>query len=394
MKKIIISIVCLLALALPSDISAKGKQGKGSSDILYGPWVTNVTPTSFTVIWRTKGETLAWLEYAPDDESNFYAQERPRLYQSVSGRRMAGDFHSITVKDLPQGSTWRYRVGGKKVTDASNAYRIVYGGEYADRIVHSVRTLSSETTSCRFSMVNDMHFKDDFYTSLTKDIDPKKDDFILLCGDIISFGDALDTLIKHTFQPIAHICGDLPVVFARGNHEGRGKEWYKTPMAFPSTTGEFYYTFRCGPVAFIVLDAGEDKPDSDPEYSGYAEFDAYRQAEIEWMKTAVKDPEFASAPFKVCLIHIPTLCDKGSWYTQRQINREFNPILNEAGIDLMLSGHHHKYMLREKGACGNDFPIFVNSNEERLDFEADAHKISVKTFTQDGTLTHSLEIEK
>lgn len=385
-------IVLLAALLLSMSAGAKGKVDKDPDDILYGPWVTNVSEESFTVVWRTKGNTLAWLEYAPDDGSNFNSENRPRLYETSAGRRMAGELHTITVYGLEPGSAWRYRLGGRRVVDASNAYRIVYDGEYEKNVIHTVRTFSTAKDSCRFTMVNDMHFKDARYSNLTRNVDCTKDDFIFLGGDIISFADALDTLLKHTFQPISRICGDLPVVFARGNHEGRGAEWYLTSKAFPTKTGEYYYTFRCGPVAFLVLDAGEDKPDSSPEYSGYADYDAYREAELEWMKSAVREPEFAGAPFKVCLIHIPTICDKGSWYTQKWINRNFNPVLNEAGIDLMLSGHHHRYIFREKGSCGNNFPIVANSNVERLDFRADSDKITLSIYDESGKLTRSLEV--
>lgn len=64
-------IVLLAALLLSMSAGAKGKVDKDPDDILYGPWVTNVSEESFTVVRRTKGNTLAWLEYAPDDGSNF-----------------------------------------------------------------------------------------------------------------------------------------------------------------------------------------------------------------------------------------------------------------------------------------------------------------------------------
>jgi hypothetical protein len=69
---------------------------------------------------------------------------------------------------------------------------------------------------------------------------------------------------------------EVPVYFARGNHETRGPFSVCFPDYFPTPTGKLYYSFRQGPVHFIVLDCGEDKPGSDIEYSGLAQFDAYR----------------------------------------------------------------------------------------------------------------------
>ena len=57
--------------------------------------------------------------------------------------------------------------------------------------------------------------------------------------------------------------GEVPAFFARGNHETRGAFSVNFPEYFPTNSGKLYYAFRQGPVYFIVLDCGEDKPDSD-----------------------------------------------------------------------------------------------------------------------------------
>ena len=44
-------------------------------------------------------------------------------------------------------------------------------------------------------------------------------------------------------------------------------------------------------MAFIVLDAGEDKPDDDVEYGGLADYDPYRLSQLSWLKEAVKRPD-------------------------------------------------------------------------------------------------------
>ena len=119
-------------------------------------------------------------------------------------------------------------------------------------------------------------------------------------GDIVSYAKSIDTVMVHTFGPVADIVKDIPVVFARGNHEGRGADSYLVPGLFDTPTGEPYYIFRRGPVAFVVLDGGEDKPDSSVEYSGLADYDAYRQAELEWLRGAVKDRSSEGPAFRRC----------------------------------------------------------------------------------------------
>ena len=392
MKKYIFPIAASLFLMMALPVwSSAAKKNAPKFEIQYGPWLVNVTETSFTVEWTTSLDALVSVEVAPDDGSAFESAERRSFYESVAGRRVTGKYHSITVTGLEPGHSYRYRIVGKVVADDSNAYSIAYGARRTIEPRHfKVTTLDPKKDTCRFSMVNDMHHLLDKYSALMKSVSPENCDFMVLNGDITSTSNSLDTTIRHTFEPIAVQCASIPTVFARGNHEGRGREFYRIPWMFPTPTGEFYYIFREGPVAAIVLDAGEDKPDSSSEYSGTAVYDGYRQQELEWLKEAVKDPAFKSAPVKVCFIHIPTINDRNSWYSQKWVNKYFLPVLNDAGVKVMFSGHHHRHFVREAGSCGNKFPIVVNSNDERMDCVVDkSGKVDLKFYDINGTLTHS-----
>ncbi len=66
------------------------------------------------------------------------------------------------------------------------------------------------------------------------------------------------------------------LLFSIGNHETRGVYSDALIKYFPTSTGTFYYRFNIGKVCFLVLDSGEDKPDSDLEYAGIADYDNYR----------------------------------------------------------------------------------------------------------------------
>ncbi len=386
MKKILMIVAFLTATI---GLNA----GTDPLKVVYGPWVQNVTEDSFTVLWVTGDKSLSWVEVGEDRNTNWYQMEHWTCYETVTGRRVTGTFHSVKVTGLKKATTYCYRIVGKPVADDSNPYAISYGAVRAGGGVHKIRTLDYSAPECNFSMVNDMHFDDAKYRALMSGMDRKKTDLVVLNGDIVSFSNYQDTLIRHTFGPIRDICGDFPVYFVRGNHETRGSEFHLLPQAFPTNTGEFYYTFRQGPVAFIVLDGGEDKPDDDPEYSDQAEFDQYRQRELEWLRQVVKTPEVADAPVKICLIHIPAFTGPDSWYTQNWIAENFTPALNEAGIDLMLSGHHHKYIYAAPGEYGNRFPIVANSNTERMDVHVTPGRIEVKAFDREGKLVRSLEIK-
>ena len=229
----------------------------------------------------------------------------------------------------------------------------------------------------------------DRVSALAKPVDLDKTDFIVLNGDIVSYSQHIDSVAKHSIVPITEQAERLPLVYARGNHEGRGLDFDKVYSLFPTSTGEFWYSFRQGPAAFIVLDGGEDKPDGSHEYAGTADYDAYRQRETEWLKQAVKDPSFVSAPVKICIVHIPTVAYKNSWYSQLWITENWAPILEKAGIDLMLSAHHHKWICSEAGQDGKGYPLLVNSNMERMDVVVTKDGIDVKTYDVNGNLCHT-----
>ncbi len=63
---------------------------------------------------------------------------------------------------------------------------------------------------------------------------------------------------------------------------------YVLPMAFinyfPTPGDRFYYSFSHGGVRFVILDTGEDKSDSNKEYSGLVNFQPYLEEETKWLR--------------------------------------------------------------------------------------------------------------
>lgn len=366
--------------------------------IKCGPWVVNVDQTEMTIVWTTTERSMGWVEIAPDDGTSFYTVERPRYDEDFMGRHVVSKVHHVRITGLEPGTTYRYRIYQQGIDDSGHnpvpSGQITASNVYSQK-PYAIRTMDHNKQDCSFTMINDIHGRDSIMLALTDGLKAEKPDFVVFNGDMTSFMGSIED-IEQQFMSRATktFATDIPLVYVRGNHETRGPGFSEFLNLFPTKTNTPYYIFRQGPAAFIVIDSGEDKPDSDIEYGGTAAYDAYREAMAKWLEQAIQSEEFRSAPVKIALLHIPF--DKGTgWYGNNELRRLLLPLLNKAGIDVMLSGHTHRYSYRDKGYCGNEFPILVNGNNDRVDVKITNQQIhmEVKDATGKSLHTHVVKVE-
>lgn len=345
-------LICLSTILVAQDIK-----------ITHGPYLQAVGEHEATIVWTTNVDAVSWVELAPSNIRSFYGEERPQYYETSNGNRILSKLHKIGLTDLDKASEYQYRIFSREVLKYDGA-QISYG-KVASSNVYSrkpfrFRTLDTGKSEISFFVVNDIHGKSDSLKSMLKDVKFGKTDLVFFNGDLVSsmldekqfFDGFMDTSVEL-------FASEVPVYFARGNHETRGPFSSKFPEYFPTSGGKLYYYFRQGPVFFVVLDGGEDKPDSDVEYSALAQFDAYRSEQKTWLERIVLTEEFKSAPFRVVIIHIPPM--DIDWHGSLDIRKKFLPVLNEAGISVMLCGHTHRYKFIEPRSGELSFPILINS---------------------------------
>lgn len=354
-------------------------QAEGAQDIQAGPWISDTGENSFTVLWTSRIPGTAYVEL----------EDGTKMYDTFAGRRIFRRLHSVAITGRKPGEVTRYRICGQNIKDDRNARDPQFGDSYQGQW-HAVKTFDHKAKSCRFSVFNDIHLKRDKYAALAAQTDSASTDFIFLNGDIVSAGNyVLDTLTRYAIEPLGSLAAGVPLQYTRGNHEGRGNNTPLIAEVFPhSEPAPFYYTFRQGPVAFIVFDAGETHARRSMAYCGAEVFEDYLQEQIEWAKKAVKEPAFKSAAVKVCLVHVPMIDhpDKDDYLLQRWLNQHIVPILNKGGIDLMIGADLHEFMLCEPGSMGNNFPIIVNDDVRRLEFSYTKgdKKLRISTFNASG----------
>lgn len=390
MRRLIFTLLPLFA-----TLSAHAEEIKAPK-IVAGPYIQACSDSEFTVVWQTDSDALCWVEIAPDDGTHFYNTARKQYFQTIHGRRPIGRWHKVTVDGLEPNTLYRYRVLHKGITTNQGNKRVRYteskGSDVYRRQPYTIRTLGGGEDVTRFAIGNDFHDKPELIEQLfSKDIiTPQRYDFVLYNGDMVSSFESEERLVNSVITPsVAQFATQIPLFFSRGNHETRGAAATTYTDYFPTTTAEPYYTFSDGPALFIVLDGGEDKPDSDIEYHDLVRYDNYREREAKWLKSVVESEQFKAAAVKIVIIHIPP--KSSGWHGEAEIARLFVPILNQAGIDAMFCGHIHKYRFSEANdpTYGCNFPIVCLPNRVRADIEVSKEKISYSITNANGEITNN-----
>ncbi len=374
------------------------QNGPVSAKIVCGPYLQNVTTDSFTVMWITDVDAVAWVEIAPDNDENFYYDERPRYYDMRGhGLKPIGKIHKVTVNGLDPGTSYRYRVMMTAVQDYYHNYSPVYGkgsGAPAYKVdLPKATTLKKDYDEVKFAVVNDVHAQDSLLRKLFENKKKNKEfDFVVFNGDMTSDIAYGDKIVKHYLKPAGDLFADeTPLFMVRGNHEFRGKDALRFSEYFCFPEHGPYYTFKYGEFFFLVMDSGEDKVDSDIENQGRLCSEQYLDQEAEWMKGVVESDDWKNAKRRIVFSHIPPQV-KNAWHGNLNMSQKFLPILNNADVDLMLCGHTHRFGNLKPGDTDALFPVIINGQWQRMDITANAKDITVRIYDTDGKLTHSIDL--
>jgi len=317
-----------------SDVSfaLEMRAGDEAATIVRGPYVQNGTPTSAVVMWRTDQPTA----------SHLWLGATTATLQLVASDPTPRTDHAVQVTGLPPETTFQYRVG-----DASG---ILPGQTTAQAFrtlppVGAVRPLRAWVLGdMGFGSVPQLAVRDAFDAFAAT----RPADAILMLGDNAYYiGTDLEYQVG-VFDVYPHLRSTFawPTL---GNHDsysaitalqaGPYYDAFTMPIAgeaggLPSGT-EAYYSFDRGHVHFVCLDS----MDSDRAATG---------AMMTWLAA---DLAATTARWTVVYFHHPPysfgshdsddLADSGGRMTDMRAIAL--PILEAAGVDLVLAGHSHSY---------------------------------------------------
>lgn len=351
-----------------------------SIKITHGPYLCDLDSTSATIIWVTDKPGMAWVEIAPEDGKHFYGQERKRYYQVLHGRKLVTDsVHQVRITGLEPNTRYRYRIFTQELTGWSWSDYTTFGQVAASVVYkkepYSFKTYPTSRRDVSFLIVNDIHERAAYLKQLLQDIDFTNIDFVVLNGDMSNMIE--DS--QHIFKAYIDTCVNLfatsvPMMLARGNHETRGKYADKLYRYFPTPSGKYYQLKHIAGIDFLILDSGEDKPDTDIEYGELGDFDNYRWEETNWLKSLIATNQVGHDPL-IVFCHIPPTT--GDWHGPYHLQETLLPELNKLNPTVMFSGHTHSHKLVPSDSIIH-FPNLINSNMAYLLCKTQGVKLEVE----------------
>lgn len=205
-------------------------------------------------------------------------------------------------------------------------------------------------------------------------------DFLFLLGDIISDVETFDDANFNNQVAYGITKGQIPVVYARGNHDVKGR-YSQELHKFVGAKGErFYYNFYFKDVYGLVLDLGEDHDDDWWEYYGTANYEEYRQEQIAFLKDEIAKKDYEVYPYRVVASHIP-IPFVNYRHNYENTKKEMTALLNQMDFHMCVCGHQHQLMIFEPGLVTPETsPLTYNPNYKKGTYNGYLTNFNFPTF--------------
>lgn len=359
----------------------------------HGPYLQGLTAQGVKVYFTTSANGVSTVEVRKKG-----SEEARRVVDYVDGLVQANNTrNAIPVDGLEPNTVYEYRllsVPIKRFRLSNNVY-----GDTIATPWYTFRTDNPAAASCAFVTLSDMHDDSTKYARVLAGMPLQEVDRVFLLGDMLSnFSKTDQPYPSYIDTSVRLFARSVPFVAARGNHETRGRyaRLYGDYVYRPQ--GKFYGTYQLGDTFVIVLDTGEDKPDSHIDYSRITAFDAYREEQVGWLRGVVRSEAFRKARHRIVLLHIPPAKRgdnrRATAHGPAMVDSLYMPILNREKIDLMIGGHLHEFVYRAPRDGENNFPILLNDNACATLVRVDPSGVSVRTVSQDGKVIFEKKFSK
>lgn len=312
-----------------------------SQTVVRGPYLQQSTPTSIIVRWRTDVATDSRVRYgaAPDQLNN------------AADDLVSTTEHEVRISNLAPATPYFYSIGTTAgvVLRGGDAHHYFYtapapGSEQPVRI-WTFGDAQEGSAAARHA-VRDAYYN---FTAGTRT------DIMLLLGDNATFNNVPtdDVYTEKVFRSYADILRNTPIWSTFGNHEGFSAvsllqtgvyyEAFTFPRngeagGAPSGT-EAYYSFDYANIHFICLNSHDIPRQEFGAMMNWLRADLAQNRQ-KWTIAYFHHPPYSRGSHDSDNHRIDTPESAASIREMREIAL---PILEAAGVDLVLSGHSHTY---------------------------------------------------
>ena len=290
----------------------------GLGDVVYA------VEDKYQIVFTTNHSAIAWVEI--DGE---------RYYDLYAGSMKSEDtVHKIVVPQQKLDEAKEYSIHAEKMI-----YRGPFGGFKGKEISksYSFRPVNSGDGLVYYTLTDVHHARKG---AVDAALSVENLDFIVILGDTVGMVEyennvQLTNLIAHDVTK-----GEIPVVYARGNHEIKGEYSEDLHKYVGSKNGSFYYWFALSDVFGITLDLGEDHDEGWWEYYGTDKFSLYHDEQTKFLEELVQTKPYESYNYTLVACHIP-IQFVNSRKDHTDVKEEWTELLNQIAPDLVVYGHQH-----------------------------------------------------
>ena len=321
--KVCIALKCALIVVVILIAVFEGYGVTLGSRFTYEPVVYAVEDT-YQIVFSTNHPATAWVEI--DGEA---------YYDLFAGSMKSKDtVHKIAVPQEKLDAAKAYSIHAEKMI-----YRGPFGGFKGKEISKSYtfRPVNTADGLVYYTMT-DVHHARTGAVAAAKSVENL--DFLVILGDSVGMTEyekdaQFSNLLAHDVTG-----GQIPVVYARGNHEIKGAYAEVLYKYVGSKNESFYYWFTLSDIFGITLDLGEDHDDGWWEYYGTDRFTLYHEEQTRFLQELVEAKPYEDYRYTLVACHIPIQL-VNSRKDHVQVKAAWTQLLNQIQPDLAVYGHQH-----------------------------------------------------
>ena len=293
------------------------------SHFTYEPVVYAVEDT-YQIVFSTNHAATAWVEI-----------DGQRYYDLYAGSMKSRDtVHKITVPQEKLDEAKHYSIHAEKMI-----YRGPFGGFKGSEISKSYdfRPVNSADGLVYYTITDSHHAR---VGAVNAALSVENLDFLVILGDSVGMTEYEENAQFSNLMAFDVTKGEIPVVYARGNHEIKGAYGEELYKYVGSKNQSFYYWFTLSDVFGITLDLGEDHDSGWWEYYGTDQFALYHDEQTEFLQELAAEKPYENYNYTLVACHIP-IQFVNSRKDHVEVKAAWTELLNQIEPDLAVYGHQH-----------------------------------------------------